>query len=109
METKVQKNRAIRIAEIRKNLVEMDKKEREYRQDNIDKREYRGYDRDIKDFLLAYNGKRKRQEVKGDYGSLSAIKGSAKGSKRVSRGPKLSKKEKSLRELTMKELEESGM
>ena len=92
---------SMRIADIRKNLLEMEGKIREHRQKQLDGRPYKGQDRVIRDALLALAKTKK----KGDSGSArvaATASGIPKKSKRESIGsPLMTRKEKALKEITL--------
>mmetsp|Transcript_10112 Transcript_10112/g.11522 ORF Transcript_10112/g.11522 Transcript_10112/m.11522 type:complete len:110 (-) Transcript_10112:21-350(-) len=96
VETKQHKNRKLRVAEIRQNLLNMDQKILEHRQATIDNREYKGMDRHFRDLLLAYAKGRKRMNASGSISRISADQ-SMFAKKPKSSGMKLSKKEKNLK------------
>ena len=99
-----QRSMSIRIAEIRKNLLEMDGKVREYRQKHLDGRPYRGMDRVIKDTLLAL-GKTKKKGESGVVKAAASSTGIVKKPKRESIGaPLMTRKEKALKDLTLEML-----
>ena len=100
--SRYEKTRKIRVAEIRKNLLDMDRRILEHRTQNINNREYTGQDRHFRDMLIAYSKGMKRMQARG---SVLRVAGSSFGGakKTASYGMKLSKKEKHLKKQSLEE------
>mmetsp|Transcript_10675 Transcript_10675/g.10548 ORF Transcript_10675/g.10548 Transcript_10675/m.10548 type:complete len:107 (-) Transcript_10675:28-348(-) len=90
-ETRTQRNKKIKIAQIRSKLVDMDQKILDYRKEQIDNRPYTGQDRHLRDMLLAYAKGHKRKQVTGE---MQGPGGQFVKKKIGGSGGKLSKKDK---------------